>query len=99
MTKELGLSPLDEEFIRQHFRALIKEKIGNVKNSLVNPRNLAGIGNVYVQDILFEAEIHPNRKLDSLTAQEDDALHDSIKNVLSRNLKKKKSGSPSSIRI
>lgn len=56
---------------------------------LLDQKQLAGIGNVYVQDILFKAGLHPDRKLNTLSDRELEKLHLSIKEVLSRSIEKK----------
>lgn len=87
-TKELGPSPLDPSFTLEAFLKIIKGRKGNVKSFLLNQKNISGIGNFYIHDILFEAKIHPLRKIDSLTESEKKALYKAIKKglLLSLNL-------------
>jgi len=70
MFGELGLSPLDEAFNLEYFRTLLKGRIGRIKSFLLNQRRVSGIGNVYVQDILFKARLHPNKKIDTMSDNE-----------------------------
>jgi formamidopyrimidine-DNA glycosylase len=84
---KLGLSPLDEKFTLDYFKELLGRKSGNIKDFLLNQRNMAGIGNVYVQDPLFEARIHPKRKIGSLTEKEIEALYRSLQSVLKQSIK------------
>lgn len=86
LTANLGLTPLDSRFTLEYFKQLLGRKRGNIKSFLVDQKNIAGIGNVYVQDILFNAKLHPKRKIPSLTAGEIDALYKSIKLVLSESI-------------
>jgi len=88
MVGELGSSPLDEEFTLERFRECLKGQKGSVKAFLLNQRKIAGIGNVYVQDILFEARLHPNRKINTLTDREVDGLYTSIREVLTKSVEK-----------
>ena len=87
LTAKLGITPLDERFTSDYFKQLLSKKRGNIKSFLLDQKNIAGIGNVYVQDILFNAKLHPKRKIPSLTDKEIDALHKSIKSVINESIK------------
>lgn len=78
MTSTLGIDPLGESFTRERFRDMLKGRKGGIKSYLMNQHNIAGIGNVYIQDILFKSRLHPNRKIETLTDADMDALHDAI---------------------
>jgi formamidopyrimidine-DNA glycosylase len=79
MTASLGIDPLDrKEFSRDRFLELLGGRRGAIKSFLLNQKHVAGIGNVYVQDILFRAGLHPNRKIPDLTAQEREKLYAAI---------------------
>ena len=83
----LGVSPLESEFTMDYFRGMLEGRRGGVKSFLMNQRNIAGIGNVYIQDILFDAGIHPNRKINTLTPDQIEALYYSIKKNLEHSIK------------
>jgi formamidopyrimidine-DNA glycosylase len=68
MTAKLGPNALN--LTLDEFRALLKGRRGGIKSFLLNQERIAGIGNVYVQDPLFKARIHPLRKIDSLSDAE-----------------------------
>jgi formamidopyrimidine-DNA glycosylase len=82
LTAKLGITPLDNKFTLSYFKDLVKNNRGNVKSFLLDQDNIAGIGNVYIQDILFNARIHPKRIISSLTSMEVEALYRSIQSVL-----------------
>jgi formamidopyrimidine-DNA glycosylase len=84
---KLGLSPLDEKFTFDYFKQLLSKNRGNIKSFLLDQKNVAGIGNVYIQDPLFEAGIHPKRKIQSLTEKEVEALYKSLRSVLKESIK------------
>ena len=86
MFGELGLSPLDEAFNLEYFRTLLKGRRGRIKSFLLNQRRVSGIGNVYVQDILFNARLHPNKKIEKMSNSEVKDLFDSISEVLSKSV-------------
>jgi len=86
LTAKLGINPLDKEFTLDYFKQLLNKKGGNIKTFLLDQKNIAGIGNVYVQDMLFNAKIHPQRRISSLTDREVEALYKSIKSVLNESI-------------
>lgn len=55
---------------------------GEIKGILARERFIAGIGNAYADEILWEARIHPFRKRPSLTGEETNRLYDSMRKVL-----------------
>lgn len=76
MTGDMALSPFDEGFTREHFRSLFAGSRTRVKNLLLDQRKVAGIGNVYVQDILFRARLHPLQPANTLTLVQVDRLYE-----------------------
>jgi formamidopyrimidine-DNA glycosylase len=83
MTASLGLDPLDDEFTLNAFeKMLIEKKRSTIKTVLMDQKNIAGIGNVYIQDILFAAGLHPLRKTADVTASELRALYAAIRSQL-----------------
>jgi len=82
LTAKLGTSPTHEKFTLEHFRKLLANKKARIKNWLLNQKNVAGIGNVYVQDILFKAKLHPNRNISNLSEKEINNLYNATRNIL-----------------
>ena len=84
MTGSLGLDPLDDaEFTPDTFEKMLKQrKRSAIKAVLMDQKNIAGIGNVYIQDILFAAGLHPLRKTADVTASERRALYAVIRSQL-----------------
>jgi formamidopyrimidine-DNA glycosylase len=84
MTSSLGLDPLDDsEFTRETFEKMLEvKKRTTIKTVLLDQKNIAGIGNVYIQDILFAARLHPLRKTADVTLYERTALHRAIHSQL-----------------
>ena len=80
----LGPEPLEEEFTPHLFAARVAARRGNVKAALLDQRLVAGLGNIYVDEALFRAGIHPRRTLQSLAPAEVAALHEAIVFVLRR---------------
>jgi formamidopyrimidine-DNA glycosylase len=83
----LGMSLLDKQFTLDYFKNLLKGKKGNIKAFLLDQKNIAGIGNVYIQDTLFNAKLHPQRAISSFTDKEVEALYKSMRAVLNESIK------------
>jgi formamidopyrimidine-DNA glycosylase len=87
LTAKLGIQPADKEFTLARFKQLLANKKTTIKNYLLDQKNIAGIGNVYIQDTLFRARLHPNRKIPSLTEQDIERLYHAIKDTLNHAIK------------
>ena len=68
------------------FRQLLQGRRGGIKAFLLNQKRIAGIGNVYVQDPLFKAGIHPLRRISTLTEDEIAALYHAIRDTLQESI-------------
>jgi formamidopyrimidine-DNA glycosylase len=68
------------------FRELLHGRRGGIKSFLLNQKQVAGIGNVYVQDPLFRAGIHPLRTIDTLSDAEIEALYHAIRDTLQESI-------------
>ncbi len=80
---EQGPDALDPELTEDLFLARLRRYRGQVKNVLVNAKFIAGIGNAYVDEILFEAGIHPFTPVKDLTPERRTGLYRAIGSVLS----------------
>lgn len=84
---KLGPEPLDDTFTVEKFSEMLKDKRGRIKSYLLDQSFIAGIGNVYIQDTLWYARIHPNRGANTLTDREIKALYDAIQRVLKQGIR------------
>ena len=78
----LGEEPLSNDFTVNKLASMLEGKRGRIKSYMLDQRFIAGIGNVYVQDILWHAELHPNRKSNTLSSGDIMKLHHAIQHVL-----------------
>ena len=86
---KLGPEPLDNKFTVDSLQSMLEKKRGRIKSYLLDQSFIAGIGNVYVQDILWYAKLHPNRSANSLKSDEIERLHGAIQRVLREGIKYK----------
>ncbi len=82
--RNLGPEPLDPRFTFARFTDLFANRKGRIKQMLMNPNFIAGIGNIYSDEILYAAGIHPLTPLTHLKGAELRALYGTIKRVLRR---------------
>jgi formamidopyrimidine-DNA glycosylase len=82
VTGSIGPEPLAADFNLPKFRVLVQSRSGVIKPLLLNQTFLAGVGNIYADESLWRARIHPLRRADSLSDAEIAALYRSIRSVL-----------------
>jgi formamidopyrimidine-DNA glycosylase len=88
--KEYGPEPLDKKFTFDVFLSVVKKKkTGKIKQALMDPKVVAGIGNIYSDEILFHAGVRPTRRVSSLPDTELAAVYKWIKPVLAKAIKAK----------
>lgn len=78
--KELGPDALGLDL--EDFRQVIKGRRGVIKSLLMNQQHLAGIGNVYSDEILFQSKLHPKSKVNNLNADAVERLFEAMQEVL-----------------
>ncbi len=84
MTAQLGPNALG--LTLDEFRELLRGRRGAIKTFLLNQKHIAGIGNVYVQDPLFKAGIHPLRPINTLSDEEVARLWRALRETLQESL-------------
>jgi formamidopyrimidine-DNA glycosylase len=82
----LGPEPLDRSFKALHFAQRLAQHQRQIKPLLLDQTFIAGLGNIYADEALFEAGIHPLRRAASLSTTEAQALFRAIRTVLKRGI-------------
>lgn len=80
--KKLGPEPLEKSFIFKTFKKVLKNRKGRIKQVLMNQEVIAGIGNIYSDEILWRSKIHPLKNVSKLTNPELKSIYQNIKKVL-----------------
>jgi formamidopyrimidine-DNA glycosylase len=80
--QELGVEPLSDEFSAQYLQALLQGQKSCIKAFLLNQKKIAGIGNIYCDEALWKARIHPQQKAATLSLKKISLLRESIQEVL-----------------
>lgn len=83
----LGPEPLEKAFTPQWLHAALQSKRRQLKPLLLDQTFLAGLGNIYADESLNMARLHPLRRSDSVTAKQAKALHDAIRTVLQEGIR------------
>jgi len=79
----LGLEPFDERFTGAHLREVMKGRTAPIKAMLLDQRRVAGVGNIYADEALFRACIHPRRPAGKLTLAQFERLRETVIEALS----------------
>jgi formamidopyrimidine-DNA glycosylase len=74
----LGVEPLGEEFTADRLRELVRGRRAPIKAFLLDQRRVAGVGNIYADEALHLARIHPLRPAGSLKRDQLAALRDAV---------------------
>jgi formamidopyrimidine-DNA glycosylase len=82
--RELGIEPLSSGFTPQAFMSMLAGRTTPIKALLLDQRRIAGIGNIYACEALWEARIRPSLPARALTKRATRRLHSAIVDVLSR---------------
>jgi formamidopyrimidine-DNA glycosylase len=82
----LGLEPLGEAFTVEALAARLAGRARQMKPLLLDQTCIAGIGNIYADEALFRAGIHPLRRAETLTLEEVGRLREAIREVLERGI-------------
>jgi formamidopyrimidine-DNA glycosylase len=79
----LGLEPFEEAFTAEHLRGLAKGRTAPVKALLLDQRKIAGVGNIYADEALFRAGVHPRRAAGRLSLEQCTRLREGVIEALS----------------
>ncbi|MCZ7572676.1 MAG: DNA-formamidopyrimidine glycosylase [Ardenticatenaceae bacterium] len=82
----LGPEPIDADFTAADLQAMLMRRHRQLKPLLLDQTFLAGLGNIYVNEALWLARLHPERRSDTLSSQEVTALYEAMRTVLRKGI-------------
>jgi formamidopyrimidine-DNA glycosylase len=82
LERKLGREPLERDFSAAWLAERLQRRSGKIKAVLLDQGLIGGLGNIYVDESLFRAGIHPDRRANTLTPDEVKRLHRAIRSVL-----------------
>ena len=77
-----GPEPLDPSFTLRSFRERLRGRRGRLKSLLLDQSFIAGVGNIYADEALWTARVHPLRSAASLRRDDERRLHDAVRAIL-----------------
>ncbi|MFH1048696.1 MAG: bifunctional DNA-formamidopyrimidine glycosylase/DNA-(apurinic or apyrimidinic site) lyase [Patescibacteria group bacterium] len=84
-SEKFGPEPLDKDFTLEKFKEILKKyPRRRIKQDLMDPAAIAGIGNIYADEICFYAKAKPTKQINNLTTKQTELLFKGIKKILSR---------------
>jgi formamidopyrimidine-DNA glycosylase len=84
----LGPEPFSREFTPQWLHTALHNKKRQLKPLLLDQTFLAGLGNIYTDEALHMAKLHPVAASNSVTAKQAEALHEAIRKVLKEGIRR-----------
>src|SRR3954447_15591070 len=78
----LGVEPFSDAFTPDHLRALGQTSRAPIKSFLLDQKRVAGVGNIYADEALFRARVHPLREARRLRPRDWTALHGAVRETL-----------------
>lgn len=85
--KHLGPEALSPEFTEDYFAKSLKNKTKKIKNLLLDQTVVAGLGNIYVDEVLWQAKINPVAEPKDLTKQQVQDLYEAINSTIKEAIK------------
>lgn len=85
----LGIEPLTPEFTAAHLSAMARGRRAPVKSFVLDQQRIAGVGNIYADEALFRARIHPLRAAGALSRPQLEALRHAIEAALQAGIEAK----------
>ena len=88
VSKKLGPEPTEQDFDLEIFIGALKKSKKPIKSHLLNQTLVAGLGNIYVDEVLWRAKVHPASPSQSLKRAEATAIHEQTIEVLGQAVEK-----------
>jgi formamidopyrimidine-DNA glycosylase len=89
LDQRLGIEPLTPGFTLEHLRRITRGRRAPIKAFVLDQRQIAGVGNIYADEALFRAGIHPLRATGTLTPAQLERLREAIEEALSAGIEAK----------
>ena len=89
LVKRIGVEPFTAAFTAEHLRQIARGRRAPIKAFVLDQRRIAGVGNIYADEALFRARIHPLRAAGRLTRPDWGRLRDAIEEALAEGIEAK----------
>ena len=78
----VGIDALSQKFTNDYFKELLRNHKRGIKSFLLDQKNIAGLGNIYIDECLFLSGIHPKKLTNEINNKSAKQLHINIKKIL-----------------
>ncbi len=85
---QLGPDPFDENYTFEYVCEKLKRTTRNIKATLLDQTVIAGLGNIYVDEVLFLSRIHPEKRANELSEEEMKRIWENVQIVLEKAVEK-----------
>ncbi|MCH8821619.1 bifunctional DNA-formamidopyrimidine glycosylase/DNA-(apurinic or apyrimidinic site) lyase [Patescibacteria group bacterium] len=86
LLSDFGPEPLTKEFTVEVFKKILKKTSRNIKTVIMDQAKISGVGNIYADEALWRAKIHPEKTAEKLTEKEIQDLFDALLFVLKQGI-------------
>lgn len=87
--KTMGPEPTTKDFKVDYFKRILKKSRSKIKPFLLNQDHVAGLGNIYCDEVLWQSRINPEQPANTLTDEQIQILHDNIIKEIAKAIKYK----------
>ncbi len=87
LLQKLGKEPCSKDLTSEYLYEKLHHKKQMIKSALLNQSVVAGLGNIYVDEVLFKAKIHPENRCESLSMEDYDLLVKAICRIIKKAIK------------
>src|SRR6478609_8257943 len=85
----IGPEPLSDEFTVREFRRRLRRRTGRLKSLLLDQSFVAGVGNIYADESLWTARLHPLRTAGTLHPADERRLYDALRTILAEAIERR----------
>jgi len=82
--RDLGPEPFETSLTDDHLHRFLKKRQRSIKSCLLDQKMVTGIGNIYADEILFRAKVHPERQANTLTPDDIALLKEAIVSIMTQ---------------
>lgn len=84
-----GIEPLTKDFTLPNFEKIFENRRTNIKAILLNQKLIAGLGNIYVDEVCFEADVRPDKSAANLSKEQMKRIYSAIELIIKKAIEKR----------
>ena len=87
LKNKLGIDALDDNLTHKYLFKILKKKKKKLKYFLLDQKYICGLGNIYIDEVLWESKLHPEYQTNNMTLKKTSYLIIAIKKILIKSIK------------